>query len=255
MVRDTGRDDVWRYVLSAGRTGTVFLETLLSVHAPGVTAVHEPPATRYQMMLANLRNDRGIGHRVLRKSFEQSRLSRMKAASGTYLEINPFLCPLTDLLPDPRRPLRVVHMVREPGSWARSISAFKASRKFRWLIDCVPFARPYPSPRPPDWRDVSEFEKALWRWRWCNERITALRNDCAAFVVVRYEDLFSNNLDEREAALTAIVDTLALPPLIPIEWAALANRVNRSPPNRIEVDREATQRICGDLARDLGYAD
>ncbi len=48
------------YVLSAGRTGTVFLENLVKTHCPGVRIEHEPSPTRYLMMLGNLRNDFGL---------------------------------------------------------------------------------------------------------------------------------------------------------------------------------------------------
>lgn len=254
MTVDIGPDKVWRYALSSGRTGTVFLEALMSTHAPGVTAVHEPAATRYQMILANLRNDFGIFDNYLQNIFERSRLQRENAATGIYVEINPFLCALTDLLPDPHRSLRVVHMVREPGSWARSIIAFKASRKYRWLIDYVPFAKPYPAPRPHHWHQLSEFEKALWRWTWCNKRIVNLREHCAAYVLIRYEDLFAQDIAQREAAIATIFDTLALPKLKPINWGAMSDRINQGPENQIEIDRDAVRRICGDLALDFGYA-
>jgi len=171
------------------------------------------------------------------------------------VEINPFLCPLTDLLPDPLRPLRVVHMVREPASWAQSITAFRASEQYRGIIDFLPFAKPYPAPRPPGWRQLNDFEKALWRWRWCNERIVNLRSACDAYVVVRYEELFSENIAEREAVIASIFETLDLPKVGRIDWPAYSTRINPRPPDDIQVDQEATQRICGALARELGYAD
>ena len=138
----------WRYIISAGRTGTVFLESFFNLHCPGVTAVHEPAPSRQHLMLANLRNEWGIGGSLLSWHFQKSRLARLEARSGAYVEINPHLCPFTDLLPDPLRPLRVVHMVREPSSWTASMLGFKASTSFRDVIDYIPFATPYPVPRP-----------------------------------------------------------------------------------------------------------
>lgn len=242
-----------RFILSAGRTGTVFLETFLNTHGSGVTAVHEPSPTRYQMMLANLRNDLGVGGGLLRRWVASRYRDRAARAGDAYVEINPFLCPMTDLLPGAAGRLHVVHMVREPASWARSICLFKGSARTRWAIDLVPFAKPYPAPRPDGWRRLDEVEKALWRWRWCNERILALAPACESFTTVRYEDLFGDDRATRTGALDRVVATLD----VPLDRApgddAMSSRLNPAPRRPIAVDRDAVGRICGPLARDLGY--
>ena len=243
-----------RYVLSAGRTGTVFLERLINEQLAGVTAAHEPPATRYQMMLANLRNDLGAGGSLLKRIFDRSRESRLKKMPGIYVEINPFLCPMTDLVPKPGHGLRVVHMVRDPASWAISIATFRASTRFRGIIDHVPFAKPYPSPRPEGWPNLSEFERALWRWRWCNERISSLEPVAEAYALVRYEDLFSADGPVQEAALSTIVETLDLPGKLVATADTMSMRANPSEGPGPDADTQATHRICGDLARTYGYA-
>lgn len=246
-----------RYVLSAGRTGTVFLEKLFGLVASGVTAVHEPSSARYQMMLANFRNDWRIGHAVLESWFQRSRLAREAAVSGTYVELNPFLCPMTDLLPERGRRLHVVHMVREPAGWARSITTFKASRKFRGVVDYVPFAKPYPSPRPARWQDLDDYERALWRWNWCNERILAIREQCDDYALVRYEDLFSSSPATRQDAISTIFQTLALGPTPVVEQTSMNERVNPAPDKGeiIDPDGAVAREICGLLARRFGYDD
>lgn len=242
----------WRYILSAGRTGTMFLETFLNSHCAGVTAVHEPSPTREQMMLANLRNDWGLGGSLLAWHFQKCRLARDAAHPGTYVEINPFLCAMTDLLPDPARPLRVVHMVREPASWAVSMVAFKASTKFRHVIDYVPFAKPYPAPRPAGWRNLPEIEKALWRWHWCNSRLAALKERTPHYCLVRYEDLFASD-ERRSAILAEVVATLGLDCSGPFDATPFAERRNPAPGVVAPPRPEAVAAICGDLARQLGY--
>lgn len=250
-----GPDAARRYVLSAGRTGTVFLEGLIGRVAPGVSAVHEPSAVRYQMMLANMRNDWGFGEDILKSWFHRSRQKREAAMSGTYVELNPFLCPMTDLLPEPGGKLRVVHMVREPAGWARSITTFKASRKFRGVVDYVPFAKPYPAPRPADWQDLDDYQRALWRWNWCNERILAIRGECDAYALVRYEDLFSSSPATRQDAISTIFETLALGPAPVVEQASMDERVNPAPDagGITDPDGALARGICGPLARRFGY--
>ena len=242
-----------RYVLSAGRTGTVFLADLLNRHVPGVAAAHEPSATRYQMMLGNLRNDWGLGGSLLEPIFRRSRLARERAAGGLlYVEINPLLCAIADLLPQEGRPLRVVHMVRDPACWARSITAFRASPRYRAVIDHVPFSRPFPSPRPAGWRALSDYEQALWRWRWCNERILGLRERCDAYAIVRFEDLFGGSMQDE--ALAAIFATLGLPAPTTIDGAEMSRQRNAGPRRAIDLDTDRAAEICGGLAGQFGYA-
>lgn len=243
----------FRYVLSAGRTGTVFLSRLLNRKLDGVTAVHEPAETRYQMMLANLRNQYGLGRSMLKSIFEPARTLRMQSARGAYVEINPFLCPMTDLLPKPDHALRVVHIVRDPATWAASITTHKASMRFRPFIDYVPFARPNPSPRPPGWRQLGEYERALWRWTWCNDRIGQLRSECEAYAFVRYEDLFTNGYSSRSEALEKIGTTLALPGTLEADCDEFRIRENASAASTTNVNQQAAAEICGRLARSYGY--
>ena len=243
----------WRYVLSAGRTGTVFLESLFAVYAKNAVAVHEPDPTRYQMMLGNLRNDWNILATTTQRWVHASRRKRLSDAGGSYIEINPFLCSVTDLLPDPARDLRIVHIVREPASWARSMTVFKASRKFRWIIDYIPFSKPFPSPRPDGWSDLPQFERNLWRWVWCNQRILALKPAARAFVTIRYEDLFSQDVDLRSKTVRKIFEVLDLPAPDQIDWTLFDTRINPAPASEESFDLSAVTRIAGPSAQVVGY--
>src|SRR5262249_53169080 len=117
------------FVLSAGRTGTVFLAEWLHSHFPEIVAVHEPSPARYELVLANLRNEIGIGGGALRWLFKAARKRRMQRVlpGRGYVEINPLLCPALDLLTEIPQPFNIVHMVRAPLSWAKSITQFRAS--------------------------------------------------------------------------------------------------------------------------------
>ena len=245
----------WRYILSAGRTGTVFLENLLSIYAPDVIAEHEPHPTRYQMMLGNMRNDLGLLKGTTRSWVHASRKSRDSQTPGPYIEINPFLCAVSDLLPDPDRPLRIVHIVREPVSWASSMTVFKASTKYRGIIDFIPFAKPFPAPRPAGWQALSQFEKNLHRWVWCNQRILDLADHAESFVSIRYEDLFSDQDQKRITAVGKVFDGLGLASPATIDWELFDTRVNPAPKSEISFNQEATLEITAPLATRLGYHD
>lgn len=240
-----------RYVLSAGRTGTVFLTHLLN-DMDGISAVHEPSPTRWQMMLANLRNDFGIGGATLENWFNRTH----QIDSGTidaFVELNPFLCALADLIPEDGVESRIVHMVRHPLDWAVSMTAFKASTRYRHFIDFVPFSKPYPTPRPEGWIRLSDVEKALWRWRWCNERLLAISDRVTAFQTIRSEDILSPESQKSEAAARALFNCLELPGTLPKKFATSVAHRNPRPEGLVAVPEGAVEDICGALATRLGY--
>lgn len=243
----------WRYILSAGRTGTVFLQQLFANYGSDITAEHEPSPTRYQMMLGNLRNDLGVFDRTTKAWVHRTRRRRANQTPNPYVEINPFLCAVTDALPDPERPLRIVHIVRAPGDWAQSMTVFKASSKYRAIIDYVPFAKPFPAPRPEGWNQLSQFDKNLWRWVWCNDRILALKAQSDRFETIRYEDLFHADAAHRLIAVHKIFATLGLTPPEQIDWTLFERRVNPAPASDLEFNQDALERITGQLAKRLGY--
>ena len=178
------------FVLSAGRTGTVFLTDALAHADPPVHAVHEPEGSRSTLVLANMSNAAGVGRRALTRRFQTNlarRLDRLDP-DDAYVEFNPMLCACTDVLQSVPGPLRVVHLVRSPAPWVRSILAFRASGWRRHVIEHTPFANPYPWPRPAGWLRMDRVERALWRWRYCNEQLLALEGSTVAMVGVARMD-------------------------------------------------------------------
>lgn len=243
------------FILSAGRTGTVFLTDLLTKSLPKALVVHEPFPARYELVLGNFRNATGFGDAVLRRMFLRSRSERMRQAG--YVEINPLLCPITDLLLLLPVPLNIIHVVREPISWSQSIAAFRSSAGVRHVIDYIPFAKPYPSSRPKNWSELAEVDRALWRWNFCNERIAGLKPHAQRYALLRYEDLFSDDLALRQSALDSIAGVL------PMRWEGkvtaetMMQRKNPRPSDKGQAkpNRALARTLCGDLASQFGYAD
>lgn len=246
------------FILSPSRTGTVFLAHALREQFPGTVWVHEPWPARAEVMLGNLRNDLGLGGRFLGWVFRSLRRRRFVrvASGGRYVEINPMLCPITDLLPTLDITLRVVHLVRDPRTWVRSILAFKASGYRRYLIDYIPFATPYPSPRPAGWNRLSPPERALWRWTHCNRRILNIKPACACYQLVRYEDLFAPAAAVRNRALADLLETLGFPEEPDLSWFETEQRKNpapASPYQHLQLEESTVTTICGDLLDEFGY--
>ncbi len=244
------------FVLSAGRTGTVFLSRLLAEICPDAQVVHEPFPSRYELLLGNMANDLGVGRSAAKQLFRLSRQRYLRRLSGktAYVEINPMLCPIADSLAELPYSPNVVHLTRSPLSWAHSMTKFKASRRFRPVIDFIPFSKPYPSPRPPGWLKLTELERQLWRWRYCNERILQVRTTCRQYTRVRYEELFASSADVRRSTAQMIVDACQLSPvrhIDPDHW----QRVNPAPHSerRDTISEEKVREVCGNLMSEFGY--
>lgn len=244
-------------VLSAGRTGTVFLTRTLPAHVGGLHVVHEPPGSRTTLVLGNLRAWSGWGGGWLRDRIAAGIDARRRdLPPGTaYVEINPMLCPAADLLPDAVGPLRLVHLVRHPVGWVRSIRAFKASGWRRHLVDHLPFVSPSPWPRPEGFSEFDQVALALWRWRVCNERIEALAPRAERYLRLTYEELFTAERPVRIAALEQLLELLDRP--MPADPTPLleASVANPAPAGgRVDVDPELAERVCGPLLRRYGYS-
>lgn len=242
-----------QYILSAGRTGTVFISKLFETYALGVIAEHEPASSRYLMMMGNVRNDFGLFKSVTRR-WSRTHQNAHFSKDKRYIEINPFLCPITDTLPRAGHRLKVLHLVRHPADWSRSITSFKASTKLRAVVDYIPFAKPYPAPRPDGWSKLGNYEKGLWRWRWCNSNILTLKDIADKYVLVRYEDLFSDDKAVQMEAIQKVFDVFDLPLPKDIPESVLRERVNPSPKEISSQNARAEVEICGELARKFNYA-
>ena len=234
----------------------MFLSNLITEIDPATVAVHEPFPARLELLLGNLSNDVGPGRKLVQWLFVTTRRRRLSSLESgrTYVEINPLLCPIIDLLPALGRPLNVIHVVREPLSWARSIGAFKASEGVRPFFSMIPFARPYPHPRPKDWRKLNQLERDLWRWRYCNENILANKGSYHGYTLLRYEDLFGSE-ETREIAVKKMMTALPLrSPEMPSS-AMFSGPVNQAPKTERtdDVDPCIVRAICGDLMDAFEY--
>lgn len=247
-----------RFIVSAGRTGTMFLTQALAHRDAGVEASHEPWPARWELVLGNFRNRTGLGAGALRWLFRRVRGSRLEKlpAAAVSIEINPLLCPLTDLLASEIAPLSIVHLVREPLSWARSMLDFRASGWRRSFIQLVPFAIPWPTPRPDGWSSLAPLERALWRWRYCNERIATLESQAASYCLLRYEDLFAANPAIRSRSFARLHAALGLAPRGDDLMPDISLRLNACPGGHSAnqtVTREALHSICGPWPARFGY--
>jgi hypothetical protein len=193
------------FILSAGRTGTSFLAAVCPALVPGRAFLQEAPPARRIFMLSNAAAAGLVPADWAERLFLRDRARRLARAAGEIVEINPFLVPLAPRLAELVRPLRIVHMVRDPRSWIHSMANFKAAGWRRPLIDWVPFAQTVHPAARPEWRRLDPIRRYAWRWRLANEQIEAAREGAAHYALVRYEDLFGGDWAARCAALRRVL--------------------------------------------------
>lgn len=250
------------FILSTGRTGTVLLKNSFNTHYSGWQVVHEPVSSRQQYLFGNFSKNKPILRSLLSIWFLKSRQKYFSSPTEKmgYIEINPMLCPLTDILAQSFAPLRVVHIVRDPKSWITSMSNFRASAMFRNIIDYVPFNNPEPDPKPANWNNLSEQEILMWRWRIYNENILRLKEFCSQYALVLFEDLISPDTTLAQKTLRTIIQTLQIEDEPDVSWFINPSKTNAYQKaagtdfeNWTPQQQEALTEICGDLMKQFRY--
>lgn len=196
------------FALSTGRTGTKFLAHYLDRNYPDVVAVHEPPGSRWLRVVANayqasrVRREFAIG--ALRRARRQV-LTRPGA--DLYVESNPFLSGMVDLLGEVFSGPLVIHIVRDPRTYVQSAANHGVTGGLKRVMNRW-FPYWYPSVR-----GVAELagrrspvsELAAF-WVLINRQLASAHGRAEHYLRVAYEEIF----DPSGAGLRAICDALGI---------------------------------------------
>lgn len=249
------------FILSSGRTGTQFLAHYLSRNFAKVDARHEPPPARLLRVAAHARlagrlSD-GPAIRLLHRKRRQ--LERRGGAHSHYVESNPFLATLADLVIRIFPAAHILHIVRDPRDYLRSAlnhgmgSGVKGLAN-RWLPHWYPDVATPLGLRPPlDWR-----ETAAAQWTLVNRVLEAACEDHPHYHRLHYEAIFA----EDGSGLDALCRQLELDPADSLQALRPGDAMNQG---RLGVaqgwrdwDRatcEIVDRLCGEDMRRYGYGD
>lgn len=183
-------------IASTGRTGTTYLESIFSC-VDSVAVKQEPPPSRVLYVLSNLSAVEipGIDQVVTRGAlciYVNSRRRWMrKSRKSFYIEINPFL---SNLLPDIVHsqvvPDAILHIVRHPVSWVKSMIQFGAYSWRRLLVPYLPYVYFRPPYGTPGWGKLSFAQRLAHEWNYRNKRILDAKAGIQNYSLLRYEDLF-----------------------------------------------------------------
>jgi hypothetical protein len=213
---------MYNLLLSSGRTGTTFLTDVITIHHPHVKVLQEPIPSRTIYMMANA-NDYGL---PLRKSayflYRISQFIWRLNANADYIEVNPFVSPIAQLLKPDKRMQKILMMVRHPYAWIESMLKFKGYSWRAKVTPLLPFVYSKPSINLGIWNKLDPIEKFAWRWVILNENIIKCRENGFEMMVIRYEDLYkSEGIDT--AKLEKIYDFFGFDKLTDIKLDTMKN--------------------------------
>ncbi len=257
------------FVLSTGRTGTTFLTEFLRRHYSDIACLQEPGVGWLTNVCSNLRAEKRLPAAslpVLRRQFFRARNTLVRSKEvEKYIEINPFLYGMGDLLNAWLKEPRILHMIRSPWTCIPSLMRFKP-RGWRRFFVHAPFwnlnvekakARGKGSLH---WSSLSWMEKKAWQWVYINEMIGSYRRLNGKYHVARYEDLFSSDRGLRYKTLLGIVDFFGLKEPAAFDESMFQIRVNpRAAEDETEDgfwDENAKEKmlaICRDAMERFGY--
>lgn len=238
------------FILSTGRTGTLYLAQALDKANPGLSAMHETPGSRALNVLAGMVLSGlpvgGMLNRHWRRVFSSK--------PDTFVESNNMVWAALAMSSDLRRTDRVVQVIRDPRTYVVSHGRLA---KMRWksaMANWTPFWQPGSSILENFFSNGS-FRRYCIAWKTKNEYIRERYRECS-YYCLRYEDIFSGDSAVRNATWRDLAAFTGLN--IPENPGLKTDRVNSTsggahwdswPWEKMSILED----ICGELAREYGY--
>jgi hypothetical protein len=254
-----------RLILSTGRVGSSYLYMAFNDAGRDMVTLQEPLPSRYFYLIANASNRILNNSSFVLRCYERGLRKRVsRIGNETYIETNPYLCPIAEKLHLIAEDLHVVHIVRDPRTWVQSQLDFGGQGYNRHLAKWTPFNMPGST---RDYRaygagKISKVQQAIWRWSDFNRRIESLDGKIAGFHRVRFEDLFSTDEQTVRMNLKLILKAFDLE-----EKIAVGDLMNRPAANKshkgiayaysqwTEADIRYLEKAAGQLMTKYGYGD
>lgn len=182
------------FILSSGRTGTVFLHNVLS-QLPGVSSMHER-GNRFFRTIQNL-SKQGISIKAfdwLLKKFYHTSLSNI-GKNGLHFEINPAIKFHLNYFLEKFPEANYVHIVRDPRDHVRSgvnwVYGKPANKFFKLNF-------PYWSSKPSSYPYLGKkqqdkiFEISLQNWKDSQKALFRIKQMTSNYMLLKFEDLVHN---------------------------------------------------------------
>jgi hypothetical protein len=200
------------FILSTGRTGTQFFARYLTATCPDVYCLHEPHPSRRFKWYSNFYLNGKLSSQFIGKQFVSTRNKILKNFDGRhYVESSNFIFGCMNPVAEELSQVQVLHLVRHPLTYIRShlnkgfwngIKGFTARHIPGWLefID----------------KEIRHSKDPVLilaaRWIYVNQIIRDYENNFP-YLVIRFEDLFSEKAPKPTETLNHIRAFVECPPL------------------------------------------
>lgn len=220
------------FILSAGRTGTHFLQQFFNTCFQDVYAVHEPHPDLFELGMQKIRSD--LSSEAICEKIKDYRVRFLEKnlfhGTGTYIESNPHAAYLIPELMDTFGFVKFLYVVRNPIDSARSFYAkspvknggqmlFYGENDHRKRISPMDFRD---DKWEREWPYFSRVHKIAWYWNKVNSIIQDSLQTKENTLQVKYEDFFSENQSTRKSTILQVVDFLELAENRVADW----NKIN-----------------------------
>lgn len=263
-------------IVSTGRTGTNFVESLFSAILRDVDTRHEPRPDLFTLGTARMRGD--ITEEQANIAFRDQRLDiceELHQAKRThYVEANNNIAYLLPQVQHCWPHARIIHLVRDGRDFVRSSYSKKVVSKHSndltalFMTDDDKRRRLQACDLPDDpyckaWPTMSRFERICWYWAMKDAQIMEALADREKTLTIKFERLFDP--DTGTACVLEMLEFLDLSDRLRVKASDIANhmqrRVNKTdeyllPASDQWTDEQKTQfdRIAGAHMRRMGYS-
>ncbi len=192
-------------VISTGRTGTNFVQTLFSQILTGVDARHEPRPDLFDLGTRRMRGEVSDADaaRELRLQRLEIRKELAQRDVNRYVESNNNMAYLLPQIFDLWPQAKFIHIVRNGRDFVRSSFSKKVVSRSTNQLDAMFMTdddkrrRLQAGDLPGDpycdrWAEISRFEKLAWYWMTKDRLICDALEGHPAAIRIRFEDLFDS---------------------------------------------------------------
>ena len=248
------------YILSTGRTGTKFLAELFRVSSSEkLTATHEKKGSRILNIAGNLYVSRLINSKVLSFIWSLSGYSHTENS----VDSNNFLWAALEHNKNLTKEDLVIHVIRDPRDY---VASHLSIAEHRWKSFIANKILPFWHPNPwltgrislIEYMKLNLFQRMCYSWEIKNLHIQRTYMNKCRFIQIRYEDVFSNNLDIREKSIASIEKASRTP--FRMNRSLFEKKINQEKRRSIEnwehwpkEMARSLQKTCGNLAKEYGY--
>jgi len=189
------------FVLSTGRTGTQFFEDYINGTSETAYCRHEPRPSRRFKFLSNMYLNGKVSPAFVSKTYTRSRSSLFRHHPGKiYIESSNFMFGCIPALNEVYENIRIIHIVRHPLGYIKSHlnhGFWKGHKKL--FAKYVPYWLENLESKSP--KDPIDLLSA--RWNYVNRQIQSY-SDSNPYLLVKFEDLFSGDLEKSASLLNQI---------------------------------------------------